>query len=124
MSPMMLRKVLNHMIVHKGKEFFTDKDLALSVIGGRWKVAIVWFLLNESPLRLSELQRKLPDINQRMLIRQLRELEEDKIIQRTVYPVVPPKVDYKLTEIGLSLEAVVTAICDWGETYHQFLISE
>ncbi|AZP04036.1 winged helix-turn-helix transcriptional regulator [Jeotgalibaca ciconiae] len=112
------------MIVHKGKEFFTDKDLALSVIGGRWKVAIVWFLLNESPLRLSELQRKLPDINQRMLIRQLRELEEDKIIQRTVYPVVPPKVDYKLTEIGLSLEAVVTAICDWGETYHQFLISE
>lgn len=112
------------MIIHKGKEFYTDKDLALSVIGGRWKVAVVWALLQETPLRLSELKKILPDVNQRMLIRQLRELEEDKIIERTVYPVVPPKVDYKLTDIGLSLEPIVTAICDWGETFHQFLDSK
>ncbi|WP_035051009.1 winged helix-turn-helix transcriptional regulator [Carnobacterium pleistocenium] len=111
------------MLIHKGKEFYTDKDLALSVIGGRWKIAIVWALLHEAPLRLSELQRLFPNINQRMLIRQLRELEEDQIIHRTVYPVVPPKVDYKLTTVGQSLEPVVTSICDWGETFHAFLES-
>nr|WP_218672150.1 helix-turn-helix domain-containing protein [Marinilactibacillus piezotolerans] len=110
-------------MTHKNKEFHTSKDLALSVIGGRWKISIIWALLQGSPLRLSELQRTFPDINQRMLIRQLRELEEDQIIQRTVYPVVPPKVDYKLTRIGLDLSPVILAICDWGEDYQEFLQS-
>ncbi|MDU7036137.1 MAG: helix-turn-helix domain-containing protein, partial [Staphylococcus simulans] len=91
------------LIKYNNKEFYTSKDLALSVIGGRWKTAIVYHLLQSEHLRLSELQNKLPDINQRMLIRQLRELEQDKIIEKTIYPVVPPKVDYKLTEIGLKL---------------------
>lgn len=109
------------MISHKDKEFHTTKDLALSVIGGRWKIALVWALLQNAPLRLNELQKIFPDINQRMLIRQLRELEEDLIIERTVYPVVPPKVDYKLTDIGYSLEPVVTAICTWGDRYHNVL---
>ncbi|MGO3732465.1 MAG: winged helix-turn-helix transcriptional regulator [Vagococcus sp.] len=109
------------MIVYKEKEFYTDKDLAMSVIGGRWKIAIVWALLREPSLRLSEFQRLFPEINQRMLIRQLRELEEDQIIKRTVYPVVPPKVDYRLTDIGLSLEPVVTAICEWGSRFHRFI---
>ena len=66
---------------------------------------------------LSELQNKLPDINQRMLIRQLRELEQDKIIERTAYPLVPPKVDYKLTKIGLKLDKVVFSICNWGDEF-------
>ena len=88
-------------IYYKEKTYFNGKDLALSVIGGRWKIAIIWCLLHQSPLRLSELQKKLPDVNQRMLIRQLRELEEDNLITRTVYPVVPPKVEYQLSEIGL-----------------------
>lgn len=106
------------MVIHyKDKQYFTSKDLALSVIGGRWKIAIIWCLLHESPLRLSEIQKKLPDANQRMLIRQLRELEEDKIVSRYVYPVVPPKVEYKLSEIGLLLEPVVTAICDFGDEF-------
>jgi DNA-binding HxlR family transcriptional regulator len=56
-----------------------------------------------------------------MLIRQLRELEEDKIIIRVVYPVVPPKVEYQLSEIGLLLEPVVTSICDWGDNFKVFL---
>ena len=66
---------------------------------------------------LSELQNKLPDINQRMLIRQLRELEQDKIIERTAYPLVPPKVEYKLTKIGLKLDKVVFSICNWGDEF-------
>ena len=106
------------MVIHyKDKHYYTSKDLALSVIGGRWKIAIIWCLLHESPLRLSEIQKKLPDANQRMLIRQLRELEEDTIVSRYVYPVVPPKVEYKLSEIGLLLEPVVTAICDFGDEF-------
>lgn len=104
-------------IHYKEKTFFTSKDLALSVIGGRWKIAIIWCLLQQSPLRLSEMQKKLPEVNQRMLIRQLRELEDDNIITRTVYPVVPPKVEYQLSEIGCLLEPVVTSICDWGDIF-------
>ena len=110
------------MVIHyKEKTFFTSKDLALSIIGGRWKIAIIWCLLQQSPLRLSEIQKYLSDVNQRMLIRQLRELEEDKIITRVVYPVVPPKVEYQLSEIGLLLEPVVTSICDWGDNFREFL---
>ena len=105
------------LIEYNNKEFYTSKDLALSVIGGRWKIAIVYHLLQNKRLRLSELQNKLPDINQRMLIRQLRELEQDKILERTVYPVVPPKVDYRLTEIGLKLDKVVFSIFSWGDDF-------
>lgn len=76
---------------YKGKEFFTSKDLALCVIGGKWKIPIIFHLLQDKVLRLSELQKKLPHVNQRMLIRQLRELEEDQIIERHIYSVVPPK---------------------------------
>ncbi|MDM5333013.1 helix-turn-helix domain-containing protein [Ureibacillus composti] len=108
-------------INYKEKTFFTSKDLALSVIGGRWKIAIIWCLLQHSPLRLSEIQKYLSDVNQRMLIRQLRELEEDQIITRVVYPVVPPKVEYQLSEIGLRLEPVVNSICDWGDNFREFL---
>lgn len=108
-------------VYYKEKEFFTNKDLALSVIGGRWKIAVVWCLLQESPLRLSQIQKKLPAVNQRMLIRQLRELEEDKIITRFVYDVIPPKVEYKLSEIGLELKPVVDAICNWGDKFNEFL---
>lgn len=108
-------------INYKDRTYFTAKDLAVSVIGGRWKIAIIWCLLNQSPLRLSEMQKKLPDANQRMLIRQLRELESDKIIIRTVYSVVPPKVDYKLSELGYLLEPVVNSICDWGDIFNDFI---
>ena len=92
---------------YKGKEFFTSKDLALCVIGGKWKIPIIFHLLQDKVLRLSELQKKLPHVNQRMLIRQLRELEEDQIIERHIYSVVPPKVEYKLTSIGYKLDKVV-----------------
>ena len=108
-------------IVYKEKTFFNGKNLALSVIGGRWKIAIIWCLLQEQPLRLSQIEKKLPNINQRMLIRQLRELEEDKIIDRFIYDEVPPKVEYKLTEIGLLLEPVVNSICNWGDKFSEFL---
>ncbi|SUM66211.1 transcriptional regulator [Staphylococcus saprophyticus] len=74
-------------------------------------------LILDYKIPLSELQNKLPNINQRMLIRQLRELEQDKIIERTAYPLVPPKVEYKLTKIGLKLDKVVFSICNWGDEF-------
>ncbi|MDT3919504.1 winged helix-turn-helix transcriptional regulator, partial [Staphylococcus saprophyticus] len=74
-------------------------------------------LILDYQIPLSELQNKLPNINQRMLIRQLRELEQDKIIERTAYPLVPPKVEYKLTKIGLKLDKVVFSICNWGDEF-------
>ncbi|HDN3455005.1 TPA: winged helix-turn-helix transcriptional regulator [Staphylococcus aureus] len=109
-------------IHYKGKEFFTSKDLALCVIGGKWKISIIYQLLQNNVLRLSELQRNLPHVNQRMLIRQLRELEEDQIIERKVYSVVPPKVEYRLTSIGKKSEKVVYAICDWGEEFRKDML--
>jgi len=108
-------------ISYKDKEFYSEKDLALSVIGGRCKIAIVWCLLQKSPLRLNEFEKMLPFVNQRMLIRQLRELEEDRVIIRFVDPNSALKVEYGLSEIGQSLEPVVTAICDWGAEFNEYV---
>ena len=91
-------------------------EVTLDVIGGRWKAFIIWRLF-EGPLRFSELQRQIPGITQKMLIQQLRELEKDQIIYRQVYPQVPPKVEYSLTELGLNLKPIVDAMCKWGRTH-------
>lgn len=104
-------------IEFNNKEFYTTKDLALSIIGGKWKIPIIYHLLQKEVLRLSEFERLLPDINQRMLVRQLRELERDLVIERVVYQEMPPKVEYKLTDIGKRLDKVVYAICDWGDEF-------
>nr|WP_243430428.1 winged helix-turn-helix transcriptional regulator [Enterococcus sp. DIV2402] len=105
------------MFHYNEKEFYNTKDLAMYAVGGKYKIAIVWAFLEHGTLRLSELTKILPDINQRMIIRQLRELERDQIIHRTIYPVVPPKVDYELTEIGNELSTIVQEICKWGDKY-------
>ena len=88
-------------------------ELTLDVIGGRWKVLIVWQLFSGSR-RFSELSRALDGITQKMLTQQLRELEHDGIVHRQVYAQVPPKVEYSLTPLGESLRPVVDAMCEWG----------
>lgn len=104
-------------IEFNNKEFYKTKDLSLSIIGGKWKIPVIFHLLQNEVLRLSEFERLLPDINQRMLIRQLRELERDRVIERVVYQEMPPKVEYKLTDIGKRLDNVVYTICDWGDEF-------
>lgn len=89
----------------------------LSVIGGRWKLSILGFLLNQERLRYSELKGKLNGISERMLAAQLRELENDGLVLRIVYAQVPPKVEYQLTEKGNSLHAVLNAMSEWGENH-------
>src|SRR5437660_9380079 len=88
-------------------------ELTLAVIGGRWKVLILYQLFH-GVKRFSELQRALAGITQKMLTQQLREMERDGIVQRTVYPQVPPKVEYQLTSLGQTLKPVINAMCRWG----------
>ncbi|MDB5331812.1 MAG: yybR [Phycisphaerales bacterium] len=89
-------------------------ETTLDVIGGRWKVPILWHLF-KGTLRFSELRRGLEGVTQKMLAQQLRELESDGIVNRKVYPQVPPKVEYSLTGEGQSLKPVVEAMCKWGK---------
>lgn len=88
-------------------------NYTLELIGGRWKTLILFNLQNK-PLRFSELKRTLPGVTEKMLTQQLRELEADNLLTRTVYPEVPPRVEYALTDLGKSLHPVLTNIARWG----------
>jgi len=100
----------------KNKEYKCSVELTLDIIGGKWKALILWNLKNRI-LRFSELKKALPDITQRMLTQQLRELEEDGMVNRKVYPQVPPKVEYSLTEHGKSVIPILELMCQWGKSY-------
>lgn len=104
------------------KTFNCEKELTLSVIGGKWKMLILWHLGKQGTKRFGELKALMPGITQRMLVNQLRELEEDLIVERKVYPVVPPKVEYSLTEHGKSLMPILDAMYEWGKNYMENVI--
>lgn len=95
-------------------------EAALGLIGGRWKGVVLWWLL-DGKMRFGELRRKLPNCTERMLTVQLRELEEDGLVTRTVHAEVPPRVEYQLTAFGESLEPILFALRDWGERYKRRL---
>ncbi|WP_193198677.1 winged helix-turn-helix transcriptional regulator [Nostoc sp. MG11] len=90
-----------------------EVETTLKVIGGRWKVLIIRELM-DGVKRFGELQRALPGITQKMLTQQLREMEEDGIIHREVYPQIPPKVEYSLTSLGESLQPILYAMHEWA----------
>lgn len=98
-------------------------EAAMEVVGGKWKLAILKQLF-AGTLRFGELTRALPRITPRMLTRQLRELEADGLVRRTVYAQVPPKVEYSLTEIGRSLEEIAGLLEDWGRRYREPITSQ
>lgn len=89
---------------------------AFTVIGGKWKAALLWELRG-GPLRYGVLKRRIFGVTEKMLIQQLRELERDQLVTRQVYPEVPPRVDYRLTEWGRRLNMALGPIADWGEAY-------
>jgi DNA-binding HxlR family transcriptional regulator len=99
------------------KTFNCEKELTLAVIGGKWKMLILWHLGKEGTKRFGELKALMPGITQRMLVNQLRELEDDMIVERKVYPVVPPKVEYSLTKQGESLMPILDSMYQWGKNY-------
>ena len=93
-------------------------EAALAVIGGKWKALLVYRLLN-GPLRFSELKRLVPDITEKMLTQQLRELQRVGVLDRTVFAEVPPRVEYCVTEHGATLRPVLAAMCEWGRSHWQ-----
>jgi DNA-binding HxlR family transcriptional regulator len=90
----------------------------MSILSGKWKPIILWRIQN-GVNRFGELKKQIPGITQKMLTQQLRELEQDRILDRKVFAQVPPRVEYSFSEYGLSLQPVLQALCKWGEIHLQ-----
>jgi DNA-binding HxlR family transcriptional regulator len=89
-------------------------EAALDVIGDKWKGVILFHLLDK-PKRFNEIRKLIPSVTQRMLTLQLRELEQDGVIHREIYPQIPPKVEYSMTELGKTLQPILLALRLWGK---------
>lgn len=91
-------------------------EATITLIGGKYKALILWKLTG-GVLRFSQLRREVPDATPKMLTQQLRELENDGLLRREIYPVIPPKVEYSLTELGRSIQPILESMYDWGTGY-------
>ncbi|MFJ8648892.1 winged helix-turn-helix transcriptional regulator [Streptomyces sp. NPDC093546] len=94
--------------------YFCGIDAAMDVVAGKWKSLILWELHHHGTRRFAELRRGLPGVSEKMLIQHLREMEEDGLVHREVYREVPPKVEYSLTEHGVSLNVALASLGEWG----------
>lgn len=94
-------------------------EYTLAIISGKWKMKIIYELACESALRYGELKRNVPYITHKMLSGQLKELENDGIVTRKEYPQIPPKVEYSLSEKGLSLVPIINEMCKWGKKHKE-----
>ncbi len=104
----------------RGKSYNNPVELALDVIGGKWKMPILW-RLKDRVWRHGELRRSLGRTTAKMLTQQLRELEADGLLTRTVYAEVPPRVDYEITELGRTTLEPIRALQAWGRTYRAYV---
>jgi DNA-binding HxlR family transcriptional regulator len=111
------------MIQFRNTQYQCSLELTLALIGGKWKSLILW-KLGGNTLRFSELRKSMPQVTQKMLTQQLRELEEDGLVCRHVYAQVPPKVEYSLTEAGKSILPILQSMCQWGIDYIRMLQPE
>lgn len=98
-------------------KYYCSVELSLHVIGGKWKPIILYHLSREELKRFGEIRKSMPNITQKMLTKQLRELEHDGLILRKVYAEVPPKVEYSLSELGKSIMPIMESLCQWGKSY-------
>ncbi len=98
-------------------EYSCPVEATIQLIGGKYKAVILWHLMDKVTLRYSELHKLIPKATDKMLTQQLRELEKDKLINRKVYPVIPPKTEYSLTDFGKSLTPILDELCNWGKNY-------
>ena len=101
------------------KEFHCKKELTLALISGKWKMLILWRLGKEGTKRFNELKDSIPGVTQKILTSKLRDLEDDHLVHREVYPERPPKVEYSLTKKGRSLLPILEAMHQWGAEYYQ-----
>ena len=102
----------------EGRRYQNPVELAQDVIGGKWKMPILW-RLDKRTWRYNELRRELPGVSHKMLTQQLRELEAHGLLTRTVHPVVPPHVDYDITPLGRTALPAIEALRDWGGRYRR-----
>lgn len=100
------------------KEYSCTFEIAMDLIGGKWKPIILWHLGTKGTKRFNELRRLMPKVTQKMLTQQLRELESAGLIHREVFSEVPPKVEYKLTVLGEKLMPILSMMCTWGCDYY------
>lgn len=100
-----------------GKSYYCSVELTLQIIGGKWKPIILYHLGQDGVLRFGQLKKIMPNITQKMLTQQLRELEADGLVHREVYPQVPPKVEYSLTDMGQSIIPIIRSLGEWGRNY-------
>ena len=91
-------------------------DVTMNFIGGKWKTVVLWYLKNKT-YRFGELNKQIPDITEKMLSLQLKALEQDGIVKREIFPEVPLRVEYSLTEFGKTLIPVLNEIAKWGKEY-------
>jgi len=85
----------------------------MDMLRGRWKVFILWELI-QKPRRSSELRRSIPPVTQKVFVEQIRDLEESGLVKRTIYPTVPPRVEYEVTPLGHSLREILKSMCHWS----------
>ncbi|WP_071144812.1 winged helix-turn-helix transcriptional regulator [Bacteroides ihuae] len=111
----MIDKGIIDKYLFKGKEYFCSLELVMDMIGGKWK-PIVLFHLKEGTMRSGDLQRSLKGISNKMFTQTVRELEQTGLVERIIYPTVPPKVEYKLTPMGESVIPVIETLNQWGKT--------
>lgn len=102
----------------KNKDYRCYFELTLDLIGGKWKPVIMYYLGQHGTLRYAEIKRCIPKITERMLTKQLRELEKDGLVHREVYKQIPPKVEYSLTDVGKSIIPILNQMRDWGKNYY------
>ena len=101
------------MVVWNNKEFRCPVEVTIDIIGGKWKSLILWHL-HQGKMRFKELERIVPGVSQKMLTQQLKEMEKDQLLAKTVYPEVPPRVEYELTPRGHSLFPLLQSMHDWA----------
>jgi|TARA_Y100001970_G_scaffold207329_1_gene252586 DNA-binding HxlR family transcriptional regulator len=118
MTEEQLRIAESKRLVRGDKTYSTPIEVTLDVIGGKWKAVLAYHII-QGPQRFSELKRLVPGITEKMLTQQLRELERDGVVSRTVFAEVPPRVEYRITEHGASLQPVLAAMCSWGREHWQ-----
>ncbi len=111
----MIYKDKEYVVKMNNKSYHCAMDITMDYIGGKWKTVVLWYLKDKT-LRFGELKKQIPDITEKMLSIQLKNLEEDGLINRQVYAEVPLRVEYSLTEFGQSLIPVLNAIAKWGRT--------
>ncbi len=118
---MSVRNALSEKI--KTGELHCEKELTMSILSGKYKVVILWHLGHDGTMRYAEIRRLFNDISNRILTKQLRELEQDFVVDRSVHAEATVRVEYSLTEIGLSLIPIIDSIYEWGKAHLDFYIA-